>query len=175
MPNISGMILARTISIQMDWALGPLKLRDTITGSQLKNKTFFEAPFMSHIVSRTLSAFVLFAVFALPVSFLAQTQQQTQAPAAKKPTHSRKSTSEKVLTANGGAAQRAKTNGRRDRKTSSASQAGADDSDQPARPLTFRATDHPREDRLVRGHSFHGDVRTLPQIPPARSERAAPL
>jgi hypothetical protein len=30
---------------------------------------------------------------------------------------------------------------------------------------------HPREDRLVRGHSFHGDVRTLPQTPPEKLER----
>src|ERR1700682_186062 len=122
-------------------------------------------------VSRTLSAFVLFFVCALPVSFLAQTQQQTQATAAKKPTHSRKTTHEKVLTAAEGTAQRAKPNGRRDRKPPSASRTEADDSDQPARPLTFRATGHPREDRLVRGDSFHGDVRTLPQIPPEKFER----
>src|SRR5258708_10086199 len=135
--------------------------------SLCKNKSF-EASFMRHIVSRTLSAFVLFCVFALPVSFLGQ----TQAPVAKKPTHSsRKSAPEKVLTTNDGPAQRAKTSGRRDRKTPSGSRTEADDSDQPARPLTFRATGHPREDRLVRGHSFHGDVRTLPQIPPEKFER----
>ena len=29
---------------------------------------------------------------------------------------------------------------------------------------------HPREDRLARGHTFYGDVRTLPQIPPHKFE-----
>jgi hypothetical protein len=41
---------------------------------------------------------------------------------------------------------------------------------QPAGAPSFRATNHPREDRLVRGHAFHGDVRTLPQIPPEKFE-----
>jgi carboxypeptidase family protein len=124
---------------------------------------------MRHPV-RTLITSLLFFCLIVPVSFFGQTQAPTQK--AKKKTHaSRKSSSEKVLLMDDGAAQRATTNARRDRKTPSGSRTEADDSDQPARPLTFRATGHPREDRLMRGRSFHGDVRTLPQIPPEKFER----
>ena len=30
---------------------------------------------------------------------------------------------------------------------------------------------HPREEHLTRGKPFHGDVRTLPQVPPTKFER----
>jgi len=42
---------------------------------------------------------------------------------------------------------------------------------QNARKPSFRVKSHPREGRLRRGHSFHGDLRTLPQIPPHKFER----
>src|SRR5258707_11877761 len=35
----------------------------------------------------------------------------------------------------------------------------------------FRVMTHPREGRLVRGHSFRGDLRNLPQISPQKFER----
>src|SRR5262249_4188108 len=35
----------------------------------------------------------------------------------------------------------------------------------------FRATGRPREDRLVRGRAFRGDLRTLPQVAPKDIER----
>src|SRR5436853_5901001 len=34
-----------------------------------------------------------------------------------------------------------------------------------------RPVHHPREDRLLRGKPFHGDVRTLPQVHPKKFER----
>jgi len=41
----------------------------------------------------------------------------------------------------------------------------------PASQSGIATLHHPREDRLVRGHSFHGDLRTLPQAPPQKMER----
>jgi len=35
----------------------------------------------------------------------------------------------------------------------------------------FQVMSHPRESHLARGRSFHGDLRTLPQIPPRKFER----
>src|SRR5882757_4224907 len=45
------------------------------------------------------------------------------------------------------------------------------DSSPAAEVPRFRVMSHPREGRLRRGHDFHGDLRTLPQIPPHRFER----
>jgi len=45
------------------------------------------------------------------------------------------------------------------------------DDPQSAEIPTLRAMGRPREDHLIRGHSFDGDLRTLPQIPPEKFER----
>ena len=40
----------------------------------------------------------------------------------------------------------------------------------PVTTLGIKIMSQPREERLVRGHTFHGDVRTLPQVPPHKFE-----
>jgi Carboxypeptidase regulatory-like domain/MBG domain len=128
---------------------------------------------MRHSFVRSLRVVLLvfFFFFYLLVPSFGQNQdanaKKKQAPS------SRKAGAEKVLKADEGPAIRVKTPIRKDRRTPSAG--GGQNQDQgdsqPAEAPSFRVMSHPREDRLVRGHSFEGDVRTLPQIAPEKFER----
>ncbi|HWX53658.1 MAG TPA: carboxypeptidase regulatory-like domain-containing protein [Verrucomicrobiae bacterium] len=120
---------------------------------------------MRHSIARTLGVVCMLFLFLLPVAFLAQNAKTSTSAAGK-------TTREKILTVDEGPAIKVPGRLRRDRRTPSAQQAGAENSD--ARPVEtpgFRVVSHPREDRLKRGRAFHGDVRTLPQIPPEKFER----
>ncbi len=121
---------------------------------------------MRYSFVRTLSAVSLFFVFVLPLSFFGQNQT------SKKPAPSvGKTPAETVLHTDEGLAKRVKGPIRRERRTLSGSSANAADNPNPVETPAFRVMSHPRQEHLVRGHSFHGDVRTLPQVPPEKVER----
>jgi uncharacterized repeat protein (TIGR01451 family) len=129
---------------------------------------------MRQLVARTLSAVLLLFVVCLPSSFFGQDQS------TKKPIRSSSKTTAKEVTlrAGEGPVVRAKTPVRKDRRTPSAGRAqdeaqGEDQGEgdaQPAVAPSFRVMTHPREDLLVRGHEFQGDLRTLPPTPPEKFE-----
>src|SRR6266700_586289 len=114
---------------------------------------------------RTLSAVLIFFVFVLPVSFLGQKQNlKTPTPTSRKTTRE-----SRFVEVSDGLALKVKAQISKERRTPGLPTAGSNQ--QPGETPSFRVTSHPHEDRLVRGHAFHGDVRTLPQIPPEKFER----
>jgi hypothetical protein len=117
--------------------------------------------------SQTLCAVLVFLAFILPVSFFGQDQD------SKKSTRSSsKATAERmVLKVDEGPALRVKGHIRKERRGPDLGTTVDENDPQSAEIPSFRANSRPREDRLVRGHSFHGDLRTLPQIPPEKFER----
>ncbi|HET6843291.1 MAG TPA: Ig-like domain repeat protein [Candidatus Angelobacter sp.] len=118
---------------------------------------------MRHPAFHPLSGVLLVLSILLPLSFCGQNQ------APKKPTRS--SQSEPVLQADEGPVRRVKGHIPKDRRTFSARPASAPEDDTNGEVSSFRVLSHPREDRLRKGHTFHGDLRTLPQIPPEKFER----
>jgi hypothetical protein len=122
---------------------------------------------MRHPVTRTLSVVLMFLGFILSVSLFGQNRN-----AKKSTSSSSKTAAEVTLQTTEGPAVKVKAHIKKERRTPSAGQTGADEGDsKPLETPSFRVMSHPREDRLVRGHAFHGDVRTLPQIPPEKFER----
>ena len=118
---------------------------------------------MRHPAFHPLSGVLLVLSILLPVSFCGQNQ------APKKP--SRSSRSEAVLQADEGPVRRVKGHIPKDRRTFASRPGNASEDDTNGEVPSFRVLSHPREDRLRKGHSFHGDLRTLPQIPPEKFER----
>src|SRR5262245_34019171 len=121
---------------------------------------------MRRFVARTPGAVLLLCFFfLLSILVLGQTQ------AAGTPNRAAKRTSSQAtMKADRPAAIKVKTPLPKARKRPSLEQ----DADAPSKPVEapgFRVMSHPREDRLVRGHSFEGDLRTLPQVPPEKFER----
>src|SRR5258708_4814682 len=121
---------------------------------------------MRHFVSCAWSA-VLFFVFFLPVFFFGQSQgPKKQAPASGK--HSAKET---TLKADEGPLVKVEKPIRKERRTPG-HKADSDNGDaKPVETPSFRVMSRPREDRLMRGRAFHGDLRSLPRIPPVKFER----
>ena len=119
---------------------------------------------MRHVV-RHLSVGVCFFLSILPLSLFGQSQGST------KPKHTSVRT-ESVLKADEGPARKVEGPVIKDRRTPSGQIGGANSgSPMPVEAPSFRVISHPREEHLVRGHSFSGDVRTLPQVPPEKFER----
>src|SRR5947209_7011127 len=116
---------------------------------------------MRHAVARAVSVVLLSFVFVLPVSLRGENQK------AKKATPSRGKAVEVTLQTTEGPAVKVKTPIKKESRTPFGSRMGsASDDSKPVETPTFRVMSHPREDHLRRGHTFHGDVRTLPQVPP---------
>src|SRR5215831_3334450 len=122
---------------------------------------------MRRFVARTPGAvLLLLPIFFLPVFSFAQAQSAGKANRSGKRTPS-----QAPLKADRPSPMRAKTPLSRDRKSPSLQQDASSGPSKPIEAANFRVMSHPREDRLVRGHSFDGDVRTLPQAPPEKFER----
>ena len=118
---------------------------------------------MRHPAFHPLSGVLLVLSILLPLSFFGQN------PAPKKPGSS--SRSETVLHVDEGSVRRVKGHIPKDRRTFAAHPGSASEDDSSGEVPSFRVLSHPREDRLRKGHTFHGDLRTLPQIPPEKFER----
>src|SRR5882724_1288016 len=121
---------------------------------------------MRHSFLRAVSVAVLYAVVLfIPISSFGKNNH------SKKPTGSpEKTTPETVLlTGSEGSALKVEAQISKDRRVPGLPTTPNASSPPPQAP-SFRATGRPREDRLLRGHAFHGDVRTLPQIPPEKFE-----
>src|SRR6202140_3953487 len=122
---------------------------------------------MRHPVTRPLSVVLMFLGFSLSVSLFGQNRN-----AKKSTSSSSKTAAEATVQTTEGPAVKVKAHIEKERRTPSAGQTGADEGDsKPVETPSFRVMSHPREDRLVRGYAFHGDVRKLPQIPPEKFER----
>src|ERR1700694_3990869 len=124
---------------------------------------------MRRSVTRALSVVLMFFVFVSPVSFFGQTQK-SEKPARSS---SKEAPEAGILHTDEGPAIRVPGHIKKERRTPSAAgrvPAEQDDS-RPVETPAFRVMSHPREDRLVRGRPFHGDLRALPQIPPIKFER----
>src|SRR5215471_8239468 len=120
---------------------------------------------MRQFVARTLSAVLFLLVLCWTASLFGQNLD------TKKPLRSSRRTSkEKTLKAASPLAP-VTTPVAKGRKTPSPGQDQDQGNAKPAESPSFRVLTHPREDRLMRGHDFHGDLRTLPQIPPEKLER----
>ncbi len=120
---------------------------------------------MRHLVRR-LSVGVCLFVSVLPISFFGQSQ------GSKKPKHASVKAESNILHTSEGPAHKVKGPISRDRRTPSGQASGANGAGAvPVEAPTFRVMSHPREEHLMRGHSFSGDVRTLPQVPPEKFER----
>jgi mucin-19 len=135
----------------------------------IKRSSFFiEVIIVRQFVARSL---LLLFVFCLPLSLFGQDQNTKKPPRSS----SKRAAKEVTLTAGEGPAISVKTPIRKDRRTPSAGHDRDEDQGegdaQPAVAPGFRVMSHPREDRLVRGHDFQGDLRTLPQMPPEKFER----
>src|SRR5436190_8846463 len=120
---------------------------------------------MRHSVLRTFSTVLLFFVFCLPASFLGQAQN------SKKPSSNKRAVKETTLKADEGPWVKVKIPIRKDRRIPLAAGEQGQGDGKPAEMPAFRVLSHPREDRLMQGHSFDHDLRTLPQIPPEKFER----
>src|SRR5215471_11783658 len=120
---------------------------------------------MRQFVARTLSAVLFLLVLCWTASLFGQNLD------TKKPLRSSRRTSkEKTLKAASPLAP-VTTPVAKGRKTPSPGQDQDQGNAKPAESPSFRVLTHPREDRLMRGHDFHGDLRTLPEIPPEKFER----
>src|SRR5882724_3480173 len=120
---------------------------------------------MRHSVLRAVSVAALYAVVLfIPISSFGKNNH------SKKPTRSpEKTTPETVLLTSEGSALKVEAQISKDRRVPGLPTT-PNASSPPLQAPSFRATGRPREDRLLRGHAFHGDVRTLPQIPPEKFE-----
>lgn len=119
---------------------------------------------MRHSVTRTLSVMLMLVVLILPVFLVGQNQK------AKK---SSKTAAEITLHTSEGPAIKVKAHIKKERKTPSGARTASDSGDlRPVEAPSFRVMSHPQEDSLVRGNSFHGDLRMLPQVQPEKFERA---
>jgi hypothetical protein len=122
---------------------------------------------MRYSVSRSLSAVLMFFAFILPVSFFGQDQDSKKSTLS-----SGKPTAESiVLNADEGPTVKVRAHIRKERRAPGLRTTSNENDPQSAENPNFSVTGHPREDRLVRGHAFYGDLRTLPQIPPEKFER----
>jgi hypothetical protein len=120
---------------------------------------------MRHVV-RPLSMGVCFFLSILPLSLFGQSQ------GSKKAKHTSVRTESGMLKADEGPARKVEGPVIKDRRTPSGQIGGANSgSPMPVEAPSFRVISHPREEHLVRGHSFSGDVRTLPQVQPEKFER----
>ena len=113
---------------------------------------------MRHSVLRTFSTVLLFFVFCLPASFLGQAQN------SKKPSSNKRAVKETTLKADEGPWVKVKTPIRKDRRIPLAAGEQGQGDGKPAEMPAFRVLSHPREDRLMQGHSFDHDLRTLPHL-----------
>src|SRR6266849_6039358 len=121
---------------------------------------------MRHSFLRAVSVAVLYAVVLfIPISSFGKNNH------SKKPTRSpEKTTPETVLlTGSDGSALKVEAQIPKDRRAPGLLTT-PNASSPPVQAPSFRATGRPRQDRLLRGHAFHGDVRTLPWIPPEKFE-----
>src|SRR3984893_11533965 len=122
---------------------------------------------MRYSVSRSLSAVLMFFAFILPVSLFGQDQDSKKSTLS-----SGKTTAERiVLNVEEGPAVKVRAHIRKERRVPGLRTTSNENDPQSAENPNFSVTGHPREDRLVRGHAFYGDLRTLPQIPPEKFER----
>src|SRR5258708_3412604 len=120
---------------------------------------------MRHSFLRVVSVAVLYAV----VLFLPPSSFGTNNHSKKQTRSSGKTTPETVLLTSEGSALKVEAQISKDRRAPGLPTTPNPGSP-PAQARSWRATGRPREDRLLRGHAFHGDVRTLPQIPPTKFE-----
>jgi hypothetical protein len=125
----------------------------------LRTSEFFvEIDQMRSAFLRTLSA-VLFFVFIFPISFFGQSRNLN-----KPMPISRKVAPENgLLKAEQGPSVRVRQPVPKDRRAPGLGTMSQQGSPRPVEVPTFRVMNHPREGRLRRGHSFHGDLRTLPK------------
>src|SRR5437899_2836151 len=128
---------------------------------------------MRQFVSRTLGVVLFLLALCLTVSLFAQNPETK-----KKSTRSSAKTAKEItVKADEGRLERVTAPVPKGRRTPSAHRDKDADQDQgqgnakPPELPVFRELTHPREDRLQRGRPFHGDLRTLPQIPPMKFER----
>src|SRR5258708_7655432 len=112
-----------------------------------------------------MNAVLVLLALAITIS-VAQQKQKAGNPASSSVT-----TPETVLTASEGPAHRVKGHIQKDRRTPGANAGASQPGEIPLEDPTFRVMSHPREDRLMRGKAFHGDVRDLPQEKPLKFER----
>src|SRR5262249_20113578 len=121
---------------------------------------------MRRFVARTPGAVLLLVVFLSSVFVSGQTKSS-----GKPKRVARRTSSDATLKADRPSAIKINTSLPRDRKSPSLQQDASSGPSKPIEAANFKVMSHPREDRLVRGHSFEGDVRTLPQIPPQKFEQ----
>src|SRR5882724_3003296 len=122
---------------------------------------------MRHFVSRPLNALLLFFVFLLPIAIFGQSQNTTKPT----PSSGKRAAKEATFTADQGPAIKVEKPIRKERRTPGHKADSEDGDAKPVEMPSFRVMSRPREDRLMRGHVFHGDLRALPQIPPIKFER----
>ena len=122
---------------------------------------------MRHSVARSLSVVLMFFVFIASVSLFGQGQKSKKRPSNQAAPEA------SILKADEGPGVKVTAPIKKERRTPSGAPAGAfqQSGSTPVETPAFRVMSHPREDRLVRGRSFHGDLRTLPQIRPEKFER----
>lgn len=122
---------------------------------------------MRHSVPRTLSAVLMFFVLIFPASSFGRDRN------SRKPiTSSGKTAPENsLLRVDEGSALKVSAHIWKERRGPGFGTT-SDGGDPPsAETPSFKVTSHPQEGRLVRGHSFYGDLRTLPNISPEKFER----
>jgi hypothetical protein len=122
---------------------------------------------MRQFVSRTLPVVLMFVAFNLPISLFGQDQNSNN-PA---PPSEKVAPENGLLHANEDPARKVKGHLPKDRRAPGLPNTSNAGDQLPAETASFAVMSHPREDRLMRGSSFQGDLRTLPQIPPNKFER----
>src|SRR5579859_823907 len=122
---------------------------------------------MRQFVSRTLPVVLMFVAFSLPISLFGQDQNSNK-PA---PPYEKVAPESGLLHANEGPARKVRGHLPKDLRAPGLPNTSNAGDQLPAETSSFAVMSHPREDRLMRGSSFQGDLRTLPQIPPNKFER----
>src|SRR5579859_4369763 len=122
---------------------------------------------MRQFVSRTLPVVLMFVAFSLPISLFGQDQNSNK-PA---PPSEKVAPESGLLHANEGPARKVRGHLPKDLRAPGLPNTSNAGDQLPAETSSFAVMSHPREDRLMRGSSFQGDLRTLPQIPPNKFER----
>ena len=122
---------------------------------------------MSHLLPRTLSVVSMFFVFIVPVYLVGQDQNsKKQDPSSSNLSHERS-----LLISEEGPAHKVTEQIQKERLAPGPRNTSDMGDPAPLETPSFRVMSHPREGRLRRGRAFHGDLRTLPQVPPQKFER----